>query len=697
MGCLLRLPKRHLFLPRSIIPRTDGLWRTLELFFLALALLGRRHRRWQGIYIPVLCSCDSSNSLVRVPSITIWLKMENRPLIFPSRKSSFDELTIESRSNTMSKRSEAEPVSVKYTRRIGWLFAVLVGQALLLALSLGMFSAVRARGYILLSPKLADFVQKNPQSKTYVVTFLSTTLSMFSSYLFSQAITQMILVYLTDPMTISTLRFGISVSSRSILFDFQNIKRLLTTGVFFLATLGQTASWSSLLTPNDITVYTPLQGTELDFSSEAFVSQFPQFYGYIGTYLSSALLSVIDTSGSTSAMAFLGYPTVLDYTGLAYNGSTGGIFPAVVDPTANKTNFFVYYDSPLPPFYTSYNVTMSQQGLTAAVSCQNRTGQLDATSDPPFQRLATPAETVISNGHQPTNYTAFSFMSACGGVTEYTYSYLSSTNDTVIALACPQNDTSGGYMNTYTVIIDSQGAAYQDMGTMVCSVSPQIQSMTSYYNGRFVYSEPDSAHAPINLQLNSSFFYGTLVEGIRYGQGTTRNAVGDAIESILTDQIAGNELVNYLTLWEAYIRGVVEFVGTAMKWHLAAPGGLLQRQPPSNLSMIKSTNGTAITTTLGWQYKQWASFAVLIPSTFVALASILIVLFTQFRSHGVPVQHAPFDPSSPVALMAAASAGGMGNTFHGMTKEDVKEGLRKKVKLGQVGGRVGFVQVESAV
>ncbi|KAF7367642.1 hypothetical protein MSAN_00827800 [Mycena sanguinolenta] len=523
-------------------------------------------------------------------------------------------------------------------------------------------------------------------------------LSRYSAlHVFFIAIRHMILVYLTNPMTISTLRFGIYVSSRSLLFDFQNARGLLATLVFFLATLGQTASWSSLLTPNDITVYTPLQGTELDFSSEAFVNQFPQFFASIDIYLSSALLSVIDTSGSTSAMARVGYPTVLDYAGFAFNGSTGGISPSVVKidaPIANRTNFLTYNASPLPPFYTSYNITMSQQGLTAAVSCQNRTGQLDATSDPPFQRLATPAELVI--GNQKTSSTAVSFMSACAGETQYTYQYLSDTNNTVIAMACAQNDTSGGYMNTYTVIIDSQGALYRDMGTMVCNVSPQIQNMTSYYNGLFVYSETDSAYAPINVPLNSSFFYGTLIEGIRYGQGTTRNAVGDVMESIFTDQIAGNQPVDYLTLWvEAYIRGVVEFAGTAMKWELTAPNGLLSRQPPSNLSMIKSTNGTAITTTLGLQYKQWASFAVLIPSTFVAIASILIVLFTQFRSRGIPIEYAAFDPSNPLVLMAAASAGGMGNTFDGLTKEHVKEGQSKKVKLAHIGGKVGFVQVDT--
>ncbi|KAF7367602.1 hypothetical protein MSAN_00823500 [Mycena sanguinolenta] len=448
-------------------------------------------------------------------------------------------------------------------------------------------------------------------------------------------------------------------------------------------------------------VYTPLQGTEIDLSSQALVNQFTQLFGYyedgvtedgIYNYLRSSLLSLIETSGAASATARLGNPTVLDYAGFAYGGSTSGITPTRFYPDAplvnrTRTSFITYNIMPFPPFpptNTTFNITMSQQGLTASVSCQNRTGQLNATSDPPFKRLATPAEVFYGNEPSKSTYTALSFSSACGGETRISYSYLTNSNNTVIALPCPQN-------NTFTVIIDSQGR-YQDMGTIVCSVSPQIQNMTSYYDWQYVYTEADLAYAPMNAPMNSTAFYWGLVEGIMYEQGPMRNAIGDMMESIYYYQIA-DEPLDYAVLWEAYIRGIVEFVGTVMKDIIASNDGPLKGQVP--LDMIKSTNGTAITTTIGWQYKKLSSFTVLIPSTFFAIASILIVLFTQFRTRGVPVQHVAFDPSNPLALMAAASAGGMGNTFDGLTKEHVKQGQKNKVKLGQVGGKIGFVQVNT--
>ncbi|KAF7367608.1 hypothetical protein MSAN_00824200 [Mycena sanguinolenta] len=430
-------------------------------------------------------------------------------------------------------------------------------------------------------------------------------------------------------MTVSTLRFGISVSSRSLLFDFQNIKGLLATGIFFLATLGQTASWTSLLTPNDITVYIPLQGTELDFSSEAFIDQFSQLLvNPNGTYnyLSSTLLSVIDTSGSTSALALVDYPAVLDYAGLGYVGSTGGILPIYFEPDApvgNRTDFVTFNTKPFPRVVNSFNISMSQQGLTAAVTC--RTGQLNGTSDPPFQRFATQAEIVIDG--TPYSYTAFWIKTTCAGEPQSSFPYLSGTNDTLIAMACDSSD------GTYTVVIDAQGV-YGDMGTMMCTVSPQIQNVTAYYYGQFVSTEPDSAYVPINARMNVTGFSLGLVDGIMYGQGQDRNTIGDLVGSIYADQFASTQQVDYVTLWEAYIQGVVEFVGTAIKVNLAGSDGPLEGQPPQN--MMKSINGTAITTTLGWQYKERTAFAVLIPSTFIAVASILIVLFTQYRSRGVP-------------------------------------------------------------
>ncbi|KAJ6459575.1 hypothetical protein C8R45DRAFT_552990 [Mycena sanguinolenta] len=395
-------------------------------------------------------------------------------------------------------------------------------------------------------------------------------------------------------------------------------------------------------------------------------------------------------------MARIGYPTVLDYAAHAYVNSTGGIFATEFQrdpPIANSSKFITYNTEPFPHTSSLFNFSMSQQGLTAAVSCQNVTGQLSATSDPPFQRIAKPANIVIDGVAYGDNYTAFSFETTCAGNNTVTAPYLTSQGNTIIALACQVDHSNVGNI---TVTIDTQGGLYADInGTMICTVTPQIQNVTAhYYNGSYISIEPDPAYTPVNSLMDSSAFREATVNAIIYGQGTTRNTLGDAMISILNDQFSGEEdTVDYLTLWESYFRGVVEFAGTALKNDLVQSFGPLKGKIP--LSITKPIHGTATTITAGWQYKGWESFVVLLPSTFISIASILIVLFTQYRSRGVPDQHMRIDPSNPMVLMAAAAAGGMADTFDGVTKENVDEGLRKKVKLAQVDGKIGFVAVNN--
>jgi hypothetical protein len=62
-----------------------------------------------------------------------------------------------------------------------WPLAVIGGQSLLLAIAYGFFAALYVRGQIPLSLTLSEFALRNPQAKTYLVTFLATALSALSS------------------------------------------------------------------------------------------------------------------------------------------------------------------------------------------------------------------------------------------------------------------------------------------------------------------------------------------------------------------------------------------------------------------------------------------------------------------------------------------------------------------------------------
>ncbi|KAF7371269.1 hypothetical protein MSAN_00762700 [Mycena sanguinolenta] len=605
--------------------------------------------------------------------------------------------------STLGKAEDQQSTGeVKYTRRMIWPLCIIVGQGLLLSLAWGFFAGVRARGRIPLPATAALLAQNNPLSKTYIVTFLATSLSAVSSYLFSQAVRHTILVYLTRSLSVSTLGFGILISRRTLILERQAILWVLTGGVFFLATLGQTASWTALLTPNTVVSLTPLEGKEIDLRSDAFSESTSQFYAlWNGTaaenlqnYLESSSISpFLGASGIASASYAAGYYSVVNFNGQDYLASTGGIAPTyLIDANLASTTkgLSTSNTKPLPPAGTLFNTSMIQQGLTADVSCQYQ--QLNENTNPPVMRDAYTVN--IQEGNVDVPYSVTSVSTVCPNGQVITSSLLSGTNETLVSLICATTNVAGS--PTYTVIIDGQGVYAGPNGASVqCTMTPQIQDYVVSYSGRFIDSIPVSepldpriAPAPAGVADIAAY---CLSRVFQYGQNGMRNVVGDSMSAIFTGQNYEGRSLSETTLWEDYIRGVVEFVGTAVKWDLTWVNGPLGGNPPS--TMTHTISGHAFTTSLGWEYNKAASPAFLIPSTFVAVASILIALFAQFRNRGIPEQHADFDPNDPLMLMAAASAGGLRETFPGLTQSVIKEGGLTKVSLGQIDDRHGFVEV----
>ncbi|KAF8210788.1 hypothetical protein K438DRAFT_1752559 [Mycena galopus ATCC 62051] len=558
------------------------------------------------------------------------------------------------------------------TRRLWWPVYIVVGQGLLLSLAWGFFAVVRARGQIPMSLAVADAMRSNPQSKTYVVTFLATSLSALSSYLFSQAVRHAILVYLTGPLSVSTLGFGILISRRTPFFRRQAVLWVLAGGVFFLATLGQTASWTALLTPNIIVTPTPLEGTEIDLTSDVFndieSTQFLKLWnGTMGTALQAymeqgpGITSVLEMSGTANAYWDANQVSVVNFGGWDYADSTGGIAPIDLRDTVplNSGELFTTNVKPYPPPGTDFNTSMIQQGLTANVSCQYQ--QLDETTNPPLRRVIYPV-LIEKDTFDGFSYTGIIVSTICSDGEIQSTSVVSSTNETLVSLICGTTDDTG--TTTYTVIIDGNGIYAAGDESVVCTVTPLTLDYVVTYSGKFIYRDFDSE--PVNRQstpappgIGAIATY-CLADVFIYGQSSMRNVVGDSITSI-SDSQSGLSVTtlwvpSVLFGWEAYIQGVVEFVGTAVKTDLAWVNGPLGGSLPP--TMIRTISGTALTTSLGWEYKEAIGPAILIPSTFIAVASILIVVFAQLKNRKIQMQHADFDPNDPLLLMAAASAGG---------------------------------------
>ncbi|KAJ7193550.1 hypothetical protein GGX14DRAFT_588523 [Mycena pura] len=525
---------------------------------------------------------------------------------------------------------------------------IIVGQTALLSLALGFLAAVRANGHIPLAQGPAIFFEENPQAKTYIVTFLATTLSTFSSFLFTQAVRHAIVISLTRPVPISTLGFGILISRKSLIFN-REYKWVVISAVLFLATLAQTARQH---------------------------------------YIESSLLSIVDQSGAASATAQAGYPALVDFGGWAHDTSTRGIFPIQLQDftdTAgdvnlrNLTKLSAINNELFPPSISAITYAMSQQGLGANVSC--RTADLDETTDPPLVREAQPYG----------DFTYWNVSTVCSDDGYVSVGAFSSNNNTLFSINCHGNvDNSGKLEPTYTAIIDGQNAY---SGTFVCSVTPQIQNTITNYTDSIISSHFDESSTPVPAKdIGWAALY-AVSAAVNYGQSELRNSIGDSIQAIFADEaLYGKGTTDgYLELLEAYISGIVEFTGTAIKTNLTLVGGPFNGNPPAN--MTRYIAGHATVSTVGWQYNTVTSSLVLIPAVFVGLVCIFITLVAQWYNRGIPLHHADFDPNNPWRLMAAASAGGMTSVFHGVDEDHVKEGLENRVMLGQVGGRDGFVHV----
>ncbi|KAJ7922506.1 hypothetical protein B0H13DRAFT_2409489 [Mycena leptocephala] len=443
---------------------------------------------------------------------------------------------------------------IQYTRRFAWPLAVIVGQAFLLVISFAFFAAVRSRGQIPLQwlwrTKYSFIRSPRPMS------------------LFSQAVRHAILVYLTGPMSIANLGFGISISKRNLIFERGEIRWVLVGAVFFLATLGQTPSWNSLLTPTTIGISTPLRGSEIDLTSNALSDQFWDLWNGsssgIQFYLESALSSVIGPSGAASADSQIGY-------------IRSSILPV--------------------------GCTLVIRGLNAIVSCQYQ--QLNANTDPALTRSQSNLINIVA-GDQTVSHTVVGIATVCPngprvhtGKSQIPYillflmdlfrhlETLTSTNDTLLAISCGIIDDAG--TTTYSTTDILPGIySYPNGDSVVCRVTPQTQNFNVTYSEEFIYKnldseplDPDIKPAPPLVAfaaihgLDQAFFYG------QSGTPVTKHTFGEL--SHFRDGVCC-----------FFLFRIVQ----AVKYDLALDNGPLGGDPPSSLT--REITGNALTTTIGW-------------------------------------------------------------------------------------------------
>ncbi|KAJ7679962.1 hypothetical protein B0H17DRAFT_1333916 [Mycena rosella] len=602
------------------------------------------------------------------------------------------------------------------SKLMGWPALVVLGQLVLQALGWGFFGVVKARGEVPLSDAAAIWASKNTHLVTLFATLIATLLASFSSFLFSYAVRRSIAISLYRPMSLETLRASVGISMRSIVFHRRDWKwPTVSLFVFVLAGI-QTSGWSTLLTPVGVVISTPLSGSELDLSSPILgnMDLSGELYQCIfGDETLSSLNAGQTESGYAAANAYFGYPSLLTAMDQTFNVSTGGIFPAMLEhvnatgwfPTTGMTTIppIAQLASQSRPVGLSTNYSMIQQGFTADISCsfQNLTDKTTPDLEILTDHVAN--WTYLDAGDFPVTY--MQPQSNCPVRYQnlnWTNIYTSPAQNYLALLACtPEPEDS------FTLII-AVGGVYDWLPTTVCKMIPKVTTLTVDYGASINVVQVTEGAAQDIYGPASVFAIHTMTNIIFISQGRNTNGVGIQWES-LKSHANGNEtqmlrmIVNIgrpaasiteSPSQEQYFQGMTEYTSSVLRACLSGKNATFPDGAPPNMTTL--THGTFRTQTLGWVYASGTTRWALLPGTFIAFATIAIVLLAVVRHAGdIPEESDPFDVSNPLHLIAAAAAGGLNNTFLGMDDEEIKAQERLSVLLMSIPGRgPAFVRSE---
>ncbi|KAF7356012.1 hypothetical protein MVEN_00930600 [Mycena venus] len=613
------------------------------------------------------------------------------------RSSSERESDLEGKLPTPALAPRRERTYALASKFIGWPAVAIIGQLFLQFLGWGFFITVQTRGQVALPFDTARWVKNNAHLVTLLVTLLATMLAGFSSFLFSIAIRRSMSLYLNRPLSLATLGASVSISMHSIVFHRRNWKWPMVSLFFVLLTGIQTSSWSTLLTPVPIVVSTPLVGSELDLANPTLHQMLNNgelddcvYHDNDGT----ALFVVRTESGYAAAKASHGQPSTFTVLDQVFNGSTGGVLPAYMTPidssawfqvnsstSANNTVIPVttHNVSRVPDGFST-NYTIIQQGFTADVSCDFQ--DLTANdSTPSIQLLSAGADmSPDSWGGHDLSYVpiVWSGLSAsCDGPSNLNISdaFTSDSKTLLMAVACGPSDN-------YTLFFASAGG-YNWIPMTVCSVVPKITTVHVDYTA--VVNTTLDPHAAVQMDPTGPAGL-SAVNAVKwmvsFSQGIAGNVMGDHLTTIRTE--SQWESVDALKpIMENYIRGVVEYTGSAFRACLTANTTFTDGLPQD---MTISTTGFMHTETLGYTSISGTTRWILVPGTLIAFFTILVVGVALYRHAGDIVKDHQFDPSDPLQLMAAAAAGGLSNAFKGLGLGDLKEGEKLNVVLGSIPG-----------
>ncbi|TFK73336.1 hypothetical protein BDN72DRAFT_197586 [Pluteus cervinus] len=592
--------------------------------------------------------------------------------------------------------------------RYRWPILIISGQIIVLTFGWTFYGVTRQRP-ITLPDDLASAARVYPQPVTYTVTLISSFLSIITAFLYANSIKYAVAMSLSQPVSLFTLTSCIRVAGKSPITNFVRPYWTLAAAICAVALSTQTAGWATLLTPQLIGIPTGMTGYGLDIGNEDFINMVTEEYGeeMLITDIYPNVMPIVAASGAAALSAHFGLPGILNYNQLSFVNSTGGILPANIFAldsainTGQQLPVHTFLDQNIhSPKGFSTNYTVTQQGLTADIHCEQR--NLTDTTNPSVQ-FFTVNQTFIN-----TTVTFESMVVGCGVVGPIILGIPDNTTQELSAILtdfCINTDTG------YDVIVVGQGT-YSFLGTMVCNVQPQITIVDVNYNGGSSLFNTNSWPNFITISPPRKIIAGfdagllplaTVLRALGAAQTLTGNTIGDLLSSFYVSYVGNKGEGVSVEIMESFIRGVIEFGGTLLRASYTETNNSLFVNDTDTSAIPPSfqipTNGTYYTETIGWYQHTSAVPGVLLAPTFVSLSSILIILITLYKTRRfLEVDEQDyFDAGNILHVMAAAGAGGLPGDFPAYSKDkkvylEYSQGVN--VRLGHVEGtgRVGFVQ-----
>ncbi|KAJ7869433.1 hypothetical protein B0H14DRAFT_2727196 [Mycena olivaceomarginata] len=562
-------------------------------------------------------------------------------------------------------------------RLMRWPAIVVSGQLVLQALGWGFFAVVKYHGQLALPFSTATWVDNNSLLVTLISTLVSTLLAGVSSFLFSYAIRRSMFLYLYRPMSLAALGASVSISMRSVVFHRRLWKWSVVSLFFFMMTGIQTSGWSTLITPVKVVVPTPLVGDEIDLSSPL-LDRILQAMARNGTSdlcifadLDVDMFDGLQQSGYATGQSSLGLPATVSLLDQTFNVSTRGILAANLDGV-NVSSWSIpstTHGVEVLPRGLSVSHSVNQQGFTADIY-QNRTS-------PSILRSIDVVTSWSTNRTHSANVTDVYISSNCT-IEPFTWLntseiYVNIDMEYLVSLQCSPVPEAP---NNYTLILSAASGYGWISASLECQIAPKTTLEQVDY-GATINATVESDVSPALEAAGAAgiFAMHTIYDLIWNSQALDENVVGNQLTVMAVNAGAGNIAPfgddpdsdsKVLRLIEQYLQGVVEFSGSILRTCLSAclfPTGV-------PLNMTRPTHGTYYTQTIGWTYTS-ATGWVLVPGTFIALSTIILVMVALYRHGGeIPKDTHSFDPSNP-----------------GFEEADIKEWEKIDVLLGSVHGR----------